>query len=108
MMTLIGGGLLCIGACVVLSGAVGLLRLPDFFCRLHGAGVIDTLGAGLVILAMLFLSGSIIIAFKVVMIGVLLFILSPVTSHALARAALQSGLTVRADRTENRQTTGRD
>ncbi len=92
MIDLLGGALLILGAVVVLIGGLGLLRLPDCFSRLHAAGVIDTLGAWLVLLGLLVLSTSVIVAFKVLLLIVLLFFLSPVNSHGLARTALKSGL----------------
>ncbi len=92
MTEILGSLLLLLGVLTVLVGGVGLFRFPDFFCRLHSASIVDTLGAGLVLLGMLVLSGSVVIAFKVAMIGALIFFLSPMTAHALARAALRSGM----------------
>lgn len=94
MIDILGGVLLLAGACVVLVGAIGLIRLPDFFCRLHCASIVDTLGAGLILLGMLLLSGSLLIAFKVVLIGGLIFFLSPVVAHALSKIALDSGMVI--------------
>lgn len=90
MIELIAGILMISGACVVLVGGLGLLRLPDFFCRLHGAGVIDTLGIWLVVAGLLCLADSWVSGFKLVLLVVLTMMLSPVVSHALARAALDS------------------
>ena len=39
------------GAFFVVTGAIGLVRLPDVYTRMHGAGVVDTLGAGLFLAA---------------------------------------------------------
>ena len=92
MIDLLGGALLILGSVVVLVGSFGLLRLPDCFSRLHAAGVIDTLGAWLVLLGLMVLSTSVVIAFKVLLLIILLFFLSPVNSHGLSRIALKSGL----------------
>ncbi len=81
-----------LGSVAILIGSLGLLRLPDCFSRLHAAGVIDTLGAWLVLLGLVVLSTSVIIAFKVILLLALLFFLSPVNSHGLSRTALKSGL----------------
>jgi multicomponent Na+:H+ antiporter subunit G len=78
------------GSVVIFIGSIGLLRLPDFFCRLHSAGVIDSLGAWLVLAGLLLLAPSLVVAFKVIAIVVLLFVLTPVSSHALGRSALES------------------
>ena len=45
--------LLLAGSIFVLIGAFGILRLPDFYTRLHAAGLTDTMGAGLVLLGLL-------------------------------------------------------
>ena len=83
---LVGGGLFCV------IGGVGLLRMPDFYTRLHAASVIETLGAGLVLLGLILQSGFTLVAVKLVMLGLLIFFASPVATHALARSALARGL----------------
>ena len=92
MIDLLGGALLILGSVVVLVGSFGLLRLPDCFSRLHAAGVIDTLGAWLVLLGLMVLSTSVVITFKILLLIILLFFLSPVNSHGLSQIALKSGL----------------
>lgn len=80
------------GSSFVLIGAVGLLRLPDFFTRLHAASIIDTLGAWLILFGLILQSPNLITACKIVTILMLLFFASPTTSHVLAKAAHKSGL----------------
>ena len=46
-----------VGAVFAIIGAVGILRLPDVFSRMHGAGIIDTLGAGLILVGLMFQAG---------------------------------------------------
>ena len=89
-LQLMAACLLLSGSIVVLIGSIGMLRLPDFFCRLHSAGVIETLGAWLVLAGLLLLSTSLVIGFKVILITVLILVLSPVNSHVLARTARES------------------
>ena len=76
----------------VLIGALGLLRMPSFFTRMHAASVIDTLGAGLLLFGMLLQAGFTLVSVKLVFIGVLLFFTSPTATHALARAARARGI----------------
>ena len=83
---LVGGGI----ACVV--GTLGLLRMPDFYTRVHAASVAETLGAGLILLGLILQAGWTLIAAKLVVIGLLVFFTSPAAGHALARAALGRGL----------------
>jgi multicomponent Na+:H+ antiporter subunit G len=83
---LVAGGLFC------LIGAAGVLRMPDFYTRLHAASVTDILGAGLVLLGLLLQAGWSLVALKLLVIGLLIFFTSPAATHALAAAALGRGL----------------
>jgi len=83
---------LIVGAAFIIIGSIGLIRLPDFFTRLHGAGVGETLGAWLVLLGLLLQSGWSSVSIKLVMIFVLLVITGPTATHALAKSALHGGL----------------
>jgi multicomponent Na+:H+ antiporter subunit G len=83
---------LAAGAAFCLVGALGLLRMPDFYTRMHAASVTDTLGAGLLLLGMILQAGANLIAVKLAFIGILLFFTSPTATHALARAARVRGL----------------
>ena len=76
---------------LIVSG-IGIVRMPDVFTRMHAAGIADTLGAYLVLLGLFFQAGLTINAAKLVLIGVFLFLTSPVATHAVARAALQGGV----------------
>ena len=68
-----------------------MLRMPDFFTRMHAASVIDTLGAGLIIVGLILQSGFTLASLKLVILGLLIFFTSPTASHALANAALERG-----------------
>ena len=83
---LLAGGAFCI------VGGLGLLRMPGFFTRMHAASVIDTLGAGLILLGLLLQAGLTLIGAKLVMVGLLLLFASPTATHALARAAILRGV----------------
>ena len=80
------------GAAFLLIGAFGILRLPDFYTRLHPAGIVDTLGAGLILAGLTLQAGWTLIAAKLVLIFVLLMLTSPTACHATARAALAAAL----------------
>lgn len=80
------------GGAFLVIGAIGVMRMPDFFTRQHAAGVTDTLGAGLLLLGLMLQGGFTLVTAKLVLIGVFLFFTSPTSSHALAQAALSSGL----------------
>jgi multicomponent Na+:H+ antiporter subunit G len=85
-LLLAAGGL----ACVV--GAIGMLRMPDFYTRIHAASVSDAVGAGLVLAGLLLQAGWTLVALKLAVVGLLIFFTSPAATHALARAALHRGL----------------
>jgi len=84
--------LLSSGGVFCMIGALGLLRMPDFYTRMHAASVIETLGAGLLMLGMMLQAGLTLISVKLLIIGVLLFFTSPTATHALARAAHLRGV----------------
>ena len=80
------------GAFFSLVGGVGLVRMPDFYTRMHGASVTETLGAGFMLIGLMLQAGLTLVAVKLAMIGVLILFASPTATHALAKAALLSGL----------------
>ncbi len=79
---LLGGGFFAI------VGAIGLLRFPDLFTRMHAAGITDTLGAGLILIGLMFQAGEGLVAVKLFLILAFLLFTSPTSTHALAKAAL--------------------
>ncbi len=83
---LVAGGVFC------LIGAVGLVRMPDVYTRMHAASVIETLGAGLVLVGLMLQAGLTLVTVKLLIVGALIFFASPTATHALARAALARGL----------------
>lgn len=83
-----------LGAAVVLAGvfflavgAIGFVRLPDVYCRLHMTGVVDTLGAPLVLLGIALTIGPSLAAGKLILGLVFLYVTSPLVGHLLALAA---------------------
>lgn len=84
--------LLLAGAFFVAVGGIGVFRLPDFYTRLHGAGVTDTLGAGLILFGLMLQAGFTLAAVKILMILIFLFVTGPTSCHALAQAARANGL----------------
>ena len=80
------------GGFLVLVAGIGLLRLPDFFTRLHAAGITDTMGAGLVLLGLALQSGLSLVTLKLLLFFVFLIFTSPTATHAIAKAALHGKL----------------
>ena len=100
-MDVVSAVLVVAGAVFALIGGIGIVRLPDFFARIHGAGITDTLGAGLILTGLMFLSPHWLVTVKLVAILTFLWITSPTATHALANAALGAGLKPRVDEGED-------
>jgi len=83
--------LMLLGAAAVVTGALGIVRFPDFYTRLHAAGVTDTAGAELIVLGMMLQAPSWIVVAKLGFIAVFLGLTSPVATHAVAHAAWMVG-----------------
>ena len=81
-----------IGVFFILTGSFGLLKLPDVFSRIHSAGMIDTAGAGFIILGMIFQSGVSLATAKLIFIGIFIFFSSPVSSHVISNLARKKGV----------------
>jgi len=76
------------GSFFAVVGGIGLIRLPCFFARFHGAGITDTLGAGLILTGLMFQGGFTLDTVKLAMVLFFLLVTSPTSTHALAKAAL--------------------
>ena len=85
------------GSIFTVIGAVGMLRMPDVYTRMHAASVIDTLGAGLLLIGLMMQAGLGLVTIKLVFILALLFFIGPVATHAVARAAIDAGIAPRLD-----------
>ncbi len=105
-MHLIAALLLFVGLVFYAGGAVGILRFPDFYTRLHPAGKLDTaglvttMGALALYTASPLTLASFITAFKIILIVVFVFITSPTATHAIIDAGVRAGLTPWTKNTE--------
>ena len=79
---LLTGGFLCI------TGGVGMLRMPDFFSRVHAAGVTETLAAPLLLFGLLLQMEWSLDMVKVIMILIFILATNPTATQAMAKAAL--------------------
>ena len=89
--------LLVAGASIVLIGALGLLRLPTFYQRVHGPAIIVTLGAGFLLLASMvyFTALQSRPVIHEIIIGVFLLLTAPVVAMTVTRAAVYRDLRAR-------------
>lgn len=84
--------LLLSGSFLCLTGTTGLLRFPDFFTRIHAASITDTLGAGLILIGLMLQAGWGLVFAKLVIIQLFSVLAVTTASHAMAKAALKSGM----------------
>jgi multicomponent Na+:H+ antiporter subunit G len=91
-MTLLIGALLLAGLFFHTVAAVGVLRMPDFYTRLHAVSKAETLGVLFTLAALAVSAGLTVTALKVVLVAVFLFLANPTSTHALARGALRVGM----------------
>lgn len=74
------------------TATLGLLRLPDFFSRLHATGKGDTLAVLLSLIGLAVYHGVSLTSAKIVFIAVFMFLAQPTATHAISRAAFRCGV----------------
>ena len=92
LISILSGCFILLGVLALLIGALGLLRLPDVYCRIHAVGMIDTAGASFIILGLAIHEGVSLVTVKLLFIGIFLFFTSPIATHAVAQVAHKSGV----------------
>ena len=97
---LFAGGFLCI------TGGVGLLRLPDFFTRVHASSVTETLATPLLLVGLMLQMDWSLDTVKVLMILIFVLITNPTASHSMAKAALHGGLRPLGKKSDDNNETG--
>lgn len=83
--------LMASGLMFLLISAVGMLRLPDFYSRLHTSGNSETFGLMLSLLGLAVYEGFTLTAVKLIMIFIFVFIGNPIGTHILSKAAYKMG-----------------
>lgn len=94
----VGTLLLAAGLVFMLGGAIGVLRFPDFYTRLHAAGVSDAVGGVLVVLGLVVIAGDWGMALRLVLLAALVVALAPTMTQLAANAAHAAGLSPLAGR----------
>lgn len=84
--------LLLAGGAFIFVGGVGALRMPDFYTRMHAAGLTDTLGTLLTLLGLALQAGLTLSTVKLMAIALFLLLTAPTAAYALANAARLAGL----------------
>ncbi len=93
ILDLICGVLAMLGTGLAFAAGVGMVRFPDVYSRMHAATKAGTLGAGLVLLAVMVQAWAQIDVVLRALAGIVFLILSaPVGAHVLGRAAYAAGV----------------
>lgn len=92
MLQLFSAVLLALGAILGIVGAIGILRFPDFYTRMHAAGITDTLCTGFFIGGLMLQFGMTLASVKLLLIFMFMLFTCPTATHALAKAARHGGL----------------
>jgi len=98
MINILATVLIATGILVLGFGVIGILRLPDFYTRMHAAGKTDSLGAVLVVLGFVLYNGQslapadLLVSLKILFIAVYIFIASPTATHAVMQTAIALGV----------------
>jgi len=95
--------LLGAGSFFYVVGALGLMRMPDVFTRMHATSVSDTFGALLLLVAMILEAGFSLVTFKLAITLAIILYTGPVATHALARAARHAGIDPILENDDNKE-----
>jgi multicomponent Na+:H+ antiporter subunit G len=92
MMELAALFFLALGMLFVVVAAVGLLRLPDVYCRSHALGKAFTLGVNSMLVGLWFKQGGAAFGLKVALVVTFMFLTIPVATHLITRLAWRAGI----------------
>lgn len=91
-MNAAGGVVAGAGALLMVLAALGTVRLPDVFARLHAATKATSLGLGLVLAGTVLSVPAGDVAVKALVAVVFQFATAPVAAHVIGRAAYRAGV----------------
>ncbi len=86
VLVLLFGGLF-----FLVVGVIGLIRLPDIYNRLHALGKCDTMGAGLIVLAMILIVPGMTNVIKLILMEIFILVINPVVTHLTTKTAYVRG-----------------
>ena len=80
------------GMFFMVFGAIGILRFPDLYTRLHPVSKAGTAGVLSIFIGLIIYSGFSPLSLRIILIAAFIVVTSPVASHAIARGAIESGI----------------
>lgn len=87
----LAGLLMIIGSVFALIAAVGLIRLPDVYSRMHAASKTGSVAAGLILIAVALISLDVAVTLRALVAIAFLLLTTPIGAHLLARSCLLAG-----------------
>ena len=102
LLDIISWVLLLLGGFFCITAGLGLLRMPDFFTRAHAASILDSMGAGLILLGLALQAPNYLVALKLMFIFFFLMITSLAAIHALALTVNVAGIDAKLANIVNR------
>lgn len=87
ILNILGWFFLLSGCFFCLVGSIGLIRLPSFYTRVHAAGIVDSLGAILILIGLITQTQDLLVIVKLLFILLFMMLTGPTAVHALARSA---------------------
>jgi multicomponent Na+:H+ antiporter subunit G len=98
MINILSSILIGTGILIFAFGVIGILRLPDFYTRIHAAGKTDSLGATLIVAGFALYNvqsltlSDILVSIKICFIVLFIFVASPTATHAIMQTAIALGV----------------
>lgn len=92
VIDIVSGLLLLAGGVFGVIGGIGVVRFPDFYTRMHAAGITDSICALLIVAGLVLQSGFSLLTVKLLLIFLFLVFTAPTAGHALTRAAIADGI----------------
>jgi multicomponent Na+:H+ antiporter subunit G len=92
ILAVTAAALAVIGSLFAFVAALGIVRLPDLYTRMHAASKAGVVGAGLILLGVAFASLDYAVTLRAVLGILFLLLTTPVSAHLLARAAYHAGV----------------
>lgn len=84
--------LISVGFFFTVVATIGVIRLPDFYCRLHASGKCETLGLALAIFGLAIYNGFNLTSLKLLLVILFVVLSFPTGAHIVSRAAYKAGL----------------
>lgn len=90
MITNLGWGLLVVGIIISALGAIGCIKFPRFYSKLHALSVSDSFGIPVALCGLILIGGLTWLSLKILFLIFILLLTSALSTHALVRAGIRN------------------